>query len=357
MSTVALASGASALAVAAIGAALIRLLPSLRLQLPALALLAAAAPLAAVLTSGLVMFHMRDDVRILAVSILSALPGIVGALILVGWILRPLDRVRDAASAIATGKLDARAPTAGARELVDLGTSFNDMAASIEDLFDARKDLVAWASHDLRTPLASLQAMLEALEDGLATPGEYLGPIAEQVGHLGRLVDDLFELAVIDAGSLHLELRQAPFESLAHACVRTIMPAARTRNVQLDVRLSPDVELVRMAPDKIERVLLNLLTNALRHTPNDGTVAILAAPSGRDVLISVEDTGEGLTDMTSRRMFDGFWRGTSPRTRTDGGAGIGLAIARGLVEAHGGRIWAENRAAGGARVCFTLPNR
>jgi signal transduction histidine kinase len=357
MSTVVLASCASALAAAAVGVGLIRVLPSLRLQLSALVLLAAALPLAAVLTSGLVMYHMSDDVEILALSIVSAFPAIVCALMLGRWILRPLERVRAASSAIATGRLDARAPTMGPRELIDVGRAFNDMAASIEELFDARKDLVAWASHDLRTPLASLQAMLEALEDGLATPDEYLSLIGEQIQHLGRLVDDLFELAVIDAGALRLELRRVPFKSIVDACVRTIRPTARTRNVQLDVRFSPDVDLVRIAPDKVERVLLNLLTNALRHTPNDGTVAILARPSGSDVIVSVEDTGEGLTETTSRRMFDGFWRGSTPRTRADVGAGLGLAIARGLVEAHGGRIWAENRPTGGARVCFTLPSR
>jgi signal transduction histidine kinase len=356
VSTVVVASGAAALAAAAVGAALIRFLPSLRLQLLALVLLAAGVPLVAVLTSGLVMFHMNDDVKILAVSIAAALPAIVTAVLLGDWILRPLARLRTASNAIASGKLDARAPTLGPHELADLGTSFNEMAASIEELFDARKNMVAWASHDLRTPLASLQAMLEAVEDGLATAEEYLGAMAEQVQHLGRLVDDLFELAVIDAGALRLELRQAPFRSLVHACVRAVAPAAQTRNVRLDIRLSPDVDLVRMAPEKVERVLLNLLANALRHTPSDGTVAIVATPSGPDVVVLVEDTGEGLTDTASRRMFDGFWRGATSRARDHGGAGIGLAVARALVEAHGGRIWAENRATGGARVGFTLPN-
>jgi len=356
MIDVALILGLSTLAAAVAAAAVVRYLPSVRLQLAALALLAVSLPLAAVLASGLVMFHMKDDVKILAVSAASALSVVVGALLLARWILTPLERLRGASNRIAAGELSARAPVRGPRELADVGRSFNEMAAGIEELFDARRQLVAWASHDLRTPLASLRAMLEALEDGLATPDEYLPSIGEQVQHLSRLVDDLFELAIIDAGALTLELRDAPFRSLVDSCLRTLDAEAKSRNVTLAARLSPELDTVRMAPEQVERVLLNLLTNALRHTPNDGSVAVIADLSDTGVVVSVEDSGEDRDAAVVRRMFDRFWRGDSSRTRATGGAGIGLAIAQGLVEAHGGRIWAENRPAGGARVSFTLPN-
>jgi signal transduction histidine kinase len=355
MIDIAVVLGLSTLAAAVAAAAIVRFLPSVRLQLAALALLAVSLPLAAVLASGLVMFHMNDDVKILAVSAGSALSAVVGALLLARWILRPLERLRGAASRVAAGELSARAPVRGPRELADVGRSFNEMAASVEELFDARRQLVAWASHDLRTPLASLQAMLEALEDGLATPDEYLPSIGEQVQHLSRLVDDLFELATIDAGALTLELRDEPFGAVVDSCLRTLDAEARARNVTLAAHLDPQLDRVHMAPEKVERVLLNLLTNALRHTPNDGTIAVVAAPSDAGVVISVEDTGEGLTPAALRRMFERFWRDDGSRARATGGAGIGLAIAQGLVEAHGGRIWAENRPAGGARVSFTLP--
>src|SRR5919201_1206245 len=214
--------------------------------------------------------------------------------------------------------------------------------------------LGAWASHDLRTPLASLRAMLEAIEDGLVGPETYLPAVQEQVSRLGGLVDDLFELARIDAGILTLQLRAAPLASLVESCVRGLEAEARARGVRLETRIAATVPPVRCAPQQLERVLLNLLTNALRHTPSDGAVAIVVEPEGRDVQVSVEDTGEGLPPDSETRVFERFWRGDEARGG-QAGAGLGLAIAQGLVEAQGGRIWAENRAGGGARVSFTLP--
>jgi signal transduction histidine kinase len=216
------------------------------------------------------------------------------------------------------------------------------MAGRLEELFDARRRLVAWASHDLRTPIASLQAMVEAIEDGLATPDDYLPSMREQVRALGMLVDDLFELARIDAGALTLELEDASLAGLVESTVRGLQPQATVRQIKLESRMPGDGLRVRCAPDKVERVLYNLLTNALRHTPSDGSVAVLARPQERDVVVTVEDTGEGLRSGEA-----------APRERD--GAGLGLAIARGLVEAQGGRIWAENRPGGGARISFTLP--
>ncbi len=228
------------------------------------------------------------------------------------------------------------------------------MGENLQRLFDSRRELVAWASHDLRTPLANMQAMLEALEDGLARPEEYVPALREQVRVLSQLVEDLFELARIDAGALTLELRQLPVAPVVSSSLRGVEAEARLRHV----RLASDVEdglTARFAPEKVERVLMNLLTNALRHTPNDGAVAIRVAPVAGEVQVAVEDTGEGLDQEARARMFERFWRGD--RSRTTRGAGLGLAIARGLVEAHGGRIWAEDREGGGARICFTLPAR
>jgi signal transduction histidine kinase len=352
---VAVILGLGTLAAGVAAAAALRLLPSLRLQLAGLALLAVILPLAAVLASGWVMFHMHDDVKILSVSAAAALSAVIGALLLAGWILRPLERLRGTSARLAGGELNARAPLNGPREIAEVGRSFNEMAASIEELFDARRQLVAWASHDLRTPLASLRAMLEALEDGLAEPEEYLPAIGEQVQTLSSLVDDLFELARIDAGVLTLELRDASLRTLVESCVRALAAEARARHIQLEARIDPAITHVWMAPEKVERVLLNLLTNALRHTPSDGAVAVVVEPRNGRVVVAVDDSGQGLTPTAARRMFERFWRGDDSRTRATGGTGLGLAIAQGLVEAHGGEIWAENRAVGGARIAFTLP--
>jgi signal transduction histidine kinase len=337
-----------------VAALLLRKLPTLRLQLAGLGLLAVALPLAAVLLSGVVMFDSAHDLTILLVAGACSTAALVAAFLLGGSILRGIERVRAASSSLARGDLAARAPEGGPAELAELATSFNEMAAHVEELFDARRQLVAWASHDLRTPLANMQAMLEALEDGLAAPERYLPALRDQVQTLGFLVDDLFELARIDAGALTLELREAPLAGLIRSCLRGLEAEAQARRVALSAQIDGDTPVV-CAPDKVERVLLNLLTNALRHTPSDGAVAVVVEPLDLEVRVTVEDTGEGIPDDSLRRVFDRFWRGDPARTREKGGGGLGLAIARGLVEAQGGRIWAENRPGGGAKISFTLP--
>ncbi len=312
-------------------------------------------PLVAVVLSGVVMFDSEHDFTVLGVAAASSLVALAAAFLLARSVARPLERLRGTASALARGELEARADVLGPEETRELALALNDMATNLERLFDARRELVAWASHDLRTPLASLQAMLEAVEDGLVEPERYLPAMREQVRVLGALVDDLFELARIDAGALTLELHEAPLEGLVESCVRGLQAEAEARGVRLEARIDASVPAVRCAPDKVERVLLNLLTNALRHTPSDGAVAVYVAPAGREVRVSVEDTGAGLAPDAVRRMFERFWRGDPARSRDRGGAGLGLAIARGLVEAQGGRIWAEDGRAAGARVSFTLP--
>jgi signal transduction histidine kinase len=344
------------LAIPAIGvlaAIAIRILPTMRLQLAGLALLAVILPLAGVLASGWVMFHMHADAKILSVSAAAALSAVTAALLLAHWISTPLQRLRETSNRLAAGELSARAPVGGPLEFAEVGAAFNEMAQSIERFFDARRQLVAWASHDLRTPLASMQAMIEAIEDGVATDKEYLPALQDQVRTLNGLVSDLFELARIDAGALVLELRDAQLDGVVDACVRGLEAEARAKQVRLESNLDGSLPKVRIAPEQVERVLFNLLTNALRHTPSDGTIAVLAHLGRDEVLVSVEDSGEGLTPEAEHRMFEHFWRADSSRTSRS--SGLGLAIARGLIEAQGGRIWAENRHEGGTRVSFTLP--
>ena len=168
MTSTAIFTALATLAAGVVAAFGLRLLPTVRLQLAGLALLAVVLPLSAVLASGWVMFHMQDDVKILTVSATAGLSAVVGALLLARWILGPLDRLRAAASEVARGELRAQAPERGPAELAELGVAFNEMGRSLERLFDSRRELVAWASHDLRTPLASMQAMLEA--EGLQAP-------------------------------------------------------------------------------------------------------------------------------------------------------------------------------------------
>jgi len=348
--TLALVVVAATLGIGAGIALLLRALPSVRLQLTGLALVAVLLPLGVVLTSGWVMFHMGDDVKILAVASASALAAVVVAFVLAWPIAARLADLERTARRLAVGDLTARAREGGPREVAAVARSANEMAENLTRVFDARRELVAWASHDLRTPIAAMQAMLEAIEDDLADPRDYVPALHEQVRVLAMLVDDLFELARIDAGALTLELRSSELRGLVDGCLLALAPEARAKRVRLEARGDGTA---LCAPEKVERVLYNLVTNSLRHTPADGAVAVLVEPTPTEVLVAVEDTGEGLSHGTSERMFDLFWRSETSRPR--GGAGLGLAIARGLVEAQGGRIWAENRASGGARVCFALP--
>jgi signal transduction histidine kinase len=341
-------SAASILVSLAVG----RVLPRasrLDLQLAGLAFLSVCIPLSAVLASGWVMFHMGADVKILAVAAGSASAA---GVLLARSIAKPLRELSDAAGSIAGGDLSARAPTTGNGEFRALATAFNTMAAAVEQLFDARRELVSWASHDLRTPLASLRALIEAAEDGLIEPSEYLPTLRTQAITLTVLVDDLFELAKIDAGALTLELRRTDIAKIVSSTLRMLGPEAASRRVRLAGSVKPGTT-VTVAPEKIERVLANLIANALRHTPADGSVAVRVEELPHEVCIHVEDSGSGFEPGVSTRMFDRFWRGD--RARSGGGAGLGLAIAHGLVEAHGGRIWAENRPQGGACVSFSLP--
>jgi signal transduction histidine kinase len=335
-----------------LAAVIVQKAPSLRLQLVGLALVAVLLPLAAVVLSGLVMFQSGHDLTIMAVAAASSTAALAAAGLLARGIDRPIRELRRTSVALARGDLAARAKLDGVRELRELAQSLNETAENLERIFDARRQLVAWASHDLRTPLASLQAMLEALEDGLAEPDRYLPAMHEQVQRLGVLIDDLFELARIDAGVLTLELRDAPLTPVVEACLRGLEAEAEARQVRLEAHLGNGAA-ARCAPDQVERVLFNLLTNALRHTPSDGSVAVVVEPDHPEVRVSVEDTGEGIAQEALLSMFDRFWRGD--RARSGDGGGLGLAIAQGLVEAQGGRIWAENRPGGGARVSFTLP--
>jgi signal transduction histidine kinase len=338
-----------------LGALALRLPRTIHARLVGLALVAGILPLAAVLLSGVAMFHMGADVVILAVAAASSTAGIGAALLTTRTITRPLRQLRRSARQVAGGDFGARVDPCGPNELAEVGTAFNDMAARLESLFDARRELVAWASHDLRTPLTALQSTLEAAEDGLVGPEQYLLAMRENVRALRVLVDDLFELARIDEGTTRLDLRDVDVASIVQACVNGLKSEALARRIRLEAKLGRGLPEVRGAPDKVERVLLNLLANALRYTPARGAILVAAREAGGEVVISVDDSGPGIESGNEGRIFERFWRGDTARPPGQDGAGLGLAIAKGLVEAHGGRIWAQSRTGGGTRVAFTLP--
>lgn len=218
----------------------------------------------------------------------------------------------------------------------------------------ARRQLIAAASHDLRTPLASLRLLVESIEDGVAT-GEtrerYLAEIRTHVGVLSDLVDDLFELSRIEAGDISWTMRQVELGGLIDDTVAAMRIPATERGVRIAAEPPPGDVVARANAEKVQRVLFNLIQNAIRHTPADGSVTVRARLAGGGVEVEVADEGEGVPAGDGERVFDAFYQGEEARG-TDG-AGLGLAISRAIVEAHGGRIWLEDGAPG-TRVRFTL---
>lgn len=217
-----------------------------------------------------------------------------------------------------------------------------------------RRQLVAAASHDLRTPLASLRLLVESIDDGVAT-GEtrerYLKEIRTHVAVLSDLIDDLFELSRIEAGEISWTMRQVELRELIDETVAAMRAPAAERRVRVAADLPTEALLAEANAEKVQRVLFNLIQNAIRHTPADGSVTVRARSLGRSVEVAVDDEGAGIPPDVRDRVFEPFYRGAA--ARTDDGAGLGLAISKAIVEAHGGEIWIE-RGAPGARIRFTL---
>lgn len=225
---------------------------------------------------------------------------------------------------------------------------------SRREIEEARRQLVAAASHDLRTPLASLRLLVESIDDGVVT-GEtrdrYLGEIRTHVAVLSDLVDDLFELSRIEAGEISWTMRQVELGGLIDDTVAAMRAPAEARGVKIAAELPPGRFVAEANAEKVQRVLFNLIQNAIRHTPADGTVTVRARHDHGEVEVEVADDGEGIPAGADERVFEAFYRGDD--ARGDEGAGLGLAISRAIVEAHGGRIWLE-RGSPGTRVRFTL---
>jgi signal transduction histidine kinase len=218
----------------------------------------------------------------------------------------------------------------------------------------ARRQLVAAASHDLRTPLASLRLLVESIDDGIAT-GEtrdrYLAEVRTHVAVLSDLIDDLFELSRIEAGDISWTMRQVELGELIGDTVAAMRAPAAERGVRIAAELPAGEVIARANAEKLQRVLFNLIQNAIRHTPADGSVTVRARSDGGGVEVEVADDGEGVPASDGERVFEAFYRGEE--ARGEEGAGLGLAISRAIVEAHGGRIWLEDGAPG-TRVHFTL---
>ncbi|MCE2473430.1 MAG: HAMP domain-containing protein [Anaerolineae bacterium] len=280
-----------------------------------------------------------------------------------------LSKLRDATQALARRDFAVRLKISGNDEIAQLADTFNEMAQNLQEveeqkrqLEQTRRDLTAWVSHDLRTPLASIRVMIEAMLDGVVEDDEtvqrYLDNSRAEVEHLSHLIDDLFELAQLDVGHLKLNLQQASIRDLISDTLGSMAAKADQHSITLKGKVSDDVDMILMAPDKIQRVLTNLVDNAIKYAESGRSVTLRAWRSGDDVRIDIHNSGSFIPQDVLPRLFESFYRGEGSRMRGDDGArgtGLGLAIARGFIEAHDGRIWATSVESEGTTFSFTLP--
>jgi len=321
-----------------------------------------------VLTTSALMFLSAHDLGLLLLLLgFAAVISLAFAYVVAGALTSQIQQLSSAARRLASGELQTRVGHHGADEIGQLAASFDDMAERLEQAFArqaaleaSRRELITAVSHDLRTPLATTRAMVEAMADRVVTdPAEvqrYLGLILQETHHLSRLIDDLFELSQIDSGALRLQRMPIDIAELVSETVAAYEVAATERSIQLVDESACEGCRVEADPERLQRVLRNLVDNALRHTPPGGTVKIGVCAQAGDIAVAVDDSGPGVAEVELERIFDRFYRAEPSRHRKHaGGAGLGLAIARGLIEAHNGRIWAERSALGGMAVRMRLP--
>jgi signal transduction histidine kinase len=277
-----------------------------------------------------------------------------------------ISAVESAARRLAGGDLATRIPVNGTDEVASLAATFNQMAGQLQAAVEKQKevermrsDLIAWVGHDLQTPLASMRAILEALADGMVDDPEaiqrYLKTAQRDIRSLSLLIDDLFQMAQIDAGGLQLDLSQNSLSDLISDTLESFSELATRQGIRLEGAVEPEVDPVCMDAARIGRVLNNLVGNALRHTNAQGQVNVTARREGQRVEVVVSDSGEGIQPQDLPHLFEQFYRGEKSRSRATGGAGLGLAISRGIIQAHGGEIRVESKLGEGTCFIFSLP--
>lgn len=273
-------------------------------------------------------------------------------------IIAPLREMTTASRRIAEGKYDERVAVKSADELGQLGESFNQMAAQLEHVEAMRRQLIGDVSHELRTPLTAIKGSMEGLMDGvLPADAETYQQIHAEADRLGRLVDDLQELSRVEARAVPLDIREVDLSALVATTLKRLTPTARAKRIALTFSGPRDDVRFLADEDRLGQVLTNLVANGIQYSPEGGAVTISAERKNGELQIAVMDTGVGIPPEHLTHIFDRFYRVDKSRSRAaGGGSGIGLTIAKHLVEAHGGKIWAESEGKGkGSRFVFTIP--
>ena len=363
-------SAASAVVVTVAGLALLR--AARRRPLRDAALIVALTPVITVVVAAalatVAMFLSTEQFGVLiALVVFAGIAGLVTAMVLARTIMAGSDALRLATEALSRGEPYVGPTSTPSAELGALAVELQAAHANLDEarryeraIETSRRELITWVSHDLRTPLAGIRAMAEALEDNVVSTDDdrslYHRRIRIEVDRLARMVDDLFELSRIHSGELQLSLHHMLVGDVVRDAIATAMPVAQAKRVQLNSDgLDSAGPLVDIDPHALSRVIGNLLSNAIRYTPHDGAVSIAAAYDAEFAYVSVRDECGGIADADIDRVFDVAYRGAPARTpEPDGGAGLGLAIARGIVDAHRGRIGAENVGTG-CRFTIALP--
>ena len=301
-------------------------------------------------------FSQRLNTSILWAGLLAGIVAIGLGLLLTRIVTQPLRAVRDAARRIGAGELSHRVPIMAHDEIGDVAQQFNEMAAALERDEELRRKMTADIAHELRTPLAVLRGQVEALEDGVfELSAENLAPIHDQVMLLGRLVDDLRDLALAEAGRLSLERADVALGGLVERVAAAYRSRAQEKAVTLITELQEPLPMVFADSQRLEQVLGNLLSNALRYTPSGGRVVVRAWADEQGATLAVQDSGVGIAPDDLPHVFERFYRADPSRSRADGGSGLGLAIVKQIVEAHGGQVEVQSLPEQGATFTVRLP--
>lgn len=308
---------------------------------------------------GLAVSSRVEELLLLA-ALGAALLAIGLAVILSQRLARPLVRMIAVTGDIARGRYEVRVPTKGQDEIARLGEAINELARHLQHLNATRREFLADVAHELRTPLTYLRGYAQVLYDGMAkTPEEtrqYLKIIHDETQRVERLVQDLFALAQADAGALRLNLESVNLAELTERVTASFRPKAKEKGVTLAVRGEPALR-AEVDPSRVEQALVNLLDNALRHTPAGGSVAVNLAAKGEGVEVAVQDTGPGIPQEDLPFIWDRLYRVDKSRSRERGGAGLGLAIVKHIADLHGGRVTAESRVGSGTTMRMAFPVR
>jgi signal transduction histidine kinase len=271
-------------------------------------------------------------------------------------ILAPVRTLRLAVQKLGAGDLTQRVETTNLGDLGELASAFNAMANALQHMNNVQRQMIADVAHELRTPLSNIRGYIEAVRDRILEPDEEtIATLDGEAILLSRLVDDLQELSIVEAGQMALERQPEDLAELVTHTTDAMATAATAKNVQLERRMADNLPLVLIDYHRISQVLRNLVDNALSHTGEGGCVMVEASRAGDWVQVSVSDTGEGIEPEDLPYVFDRFYRVDKSRTRATGGSGLGLTISKGLVEAHGGKMHVESRRGVGSRFYFTLP--